>query len=267
MARTATQRTDQGDENTEHKTAIYVYGIVPADVETDAEVKGIGDPPSPIETVRHGDIAALVSEIEADRPLGTPDDLAAHARILDASASEVPVLPLRFGAVVTDRDAVTGELLAEHHDEFAAALGELEGKAQYILKGRYDERAILAEILQESSDAQRLRDAIRDAPEEATRNERLALGELIANTIAAKREADTRTAVEALEELDIDVAPREATHERDAVYVACLAEVSAQPDLERVAGDLAKKWGERVELRLMGPLAPYDFVRTTRPGG
>ncbi len=267
MTRTATRGTESSDDSRASKTAIYVYGIVPSDVETDAEVKGIGDPPSPIDTVRHGDIAALVSEIAVDRPLGTPEDLTAHARILDASASEVPVLPLRFGAVLTDRDAVTKELLAEHHDEFAAALAELEGKAQYLVKGRYDERAILGEILSESSEAQRLRDAIRDRPEEATRNERIALGELIANAIAAKREHDTRSTVEALGELGVDVALREATHERDAVYVACLAEVSAQSDLERLVDELAKRWGERVDLRLLGPLAPYDFVRTTRPGG
>ncbi|EHY87175.1 GvpL/GvpF family gas vesicle protein [Saccharomonospora azurea] len=267
MAQAATREADRSDQETGARTAIYIYGIVPSDVETDDEVKGIGDPPGTIETVRHGDIAALVSEIPVDRPLGTPDDLTAHARILDASAGEVPVLPLRFGAVVTDRDAVTDELLADHHDEFAAALTELEGQAQYILKGRYDERAIISEIIEESSDAQRLRDAIRDKPEEATRNERLALGELIANTIAAKREADTGSAVRALEELGVDVVVREATHERDAVYLACLASVAEQRELEQVADDLATQWGERVNLKLLGPLAPYDFVHTTRPGG
>ncbi|WP_197320004.1 GvpL/GvpF family gas vesicle protein [Saccharomonospora sp. NB11] len=264
MATTATPEA----ETTASGTAVYIYGIVPSDVELDGgDVTGIGDPPGAIDTVRHGDIAALVSEIKVDRPLGTPDDLRAHARILDASAAEVPVLPLRFGAVVTDRDAVTDELLAQHHDEFAAALDELEGKAQYLLKGRYDERAVINEILDENSDAARLRDAIRDKPEEATRNERLALGELIANTIAAKREADTATAVRALEDLGVEVSVREATHERDAVYVACLATVADQRDLEDVVDDLARQWDERVELKLTGPLAPYDFVHTTRPSG
>ncbi|EIE98824.1 GvpL/GvpF family gas vesicle protein [Saccharomonospora glauca] len=266
MTEAATRRTDHRDEDGGRETAIYVYGIVPSDVETDSEVTGIGEPPTTIETVRHGDIAALVSEITVDRPLGTPEDLMAHARILDASASEVPVLPLRFGAVLTDRDAVREELLTEHHDEFAAALAELEGRAQYLLKGRYDERAVLDEILSEDSRAQQLREAIRDAPREATRNERIALGELISNAIAAKREADTRIAVEALEDLGVDVAPREATHELDAVHVTCLAEVAAQGDLERTVDTLARRWEDRVDLRLSGPLAAYDFVRTARPG-
>jgi hypothetical protein len=61
----------------EQRTAVYVYGIVPADVEPEPHAAGIGDPPSDVAVVRHGEIAALISEITLDRPLGTPDDLTA----------------------------------------------------------------------------------------------------------------------------------------------------------------------------------------------
>ncbi|MEU6645331.1 GvpL/GvpF family gas vesicle protein [Saccharomonospora sp. NPDC046836] len=253
--------------DTERQTACYVYGIVPADVESDSGARGIGDPPRPISVVRHGDIAALVSQIDVDTPLGRPEDLAAHARILDATAVEAPVLPLRFGAVVSDERAVAEELLAQHQDDFVAALGALEGRAEYVLKGRYEEQAILREVLAENEDAVHLREAIRDKPADATRNERIALGELITNVIAAKREADIRMAVGALRELDVTVAVREPTHERDAVHLACLTDVAKQPELERAAGALAERWKGRVEVRLLGPLAPYDFVTTQQPQG
>lgn len=117
-------------ESTEQQVATYVYGIVPADVEAKAEASGVGDPPGEITVVRSGDIAALVSEIATDKPLGRPEDLDAHAYVLDTTAAEMPVLPLRFGAVVRDEDAVVEELLDGNHDEFAAALQELEGKAE-----------------------------------------------------------------------------------------------------------------------------------------
>ncbi|PXY19058.1 GvpL/GvpF family gas vesicle protein [Prauserella muralis] len=259
------QQTEKPREDTAEQTVCYVYGIVPADVETDPEARGVGDPPSPIEAVRHGELAALVSEIRADRPLGKPEDLAAHARILDATSAEAPVLPLRFGAVLTGSEAVERELLAEHHDEFHAALQELEGKAEYVLKGRYDEQAVLREIVTENEEAAQLREEIRDKPADATRNERIALGELINNAIAAKREADTQHALDALGELATTVNVREPTHEEDAVHVAFLAEVAAQQDLEQAVGELAGEWRDRVELRLLGPLAPYDFVVTQQP--
>jgi hypothetical protein len=254
-------------QDTKSQTACYVYGIVPGDVETDPKAGGIGDPPSKISLIRHRDIAALVSEVETDRALGEPEDLTAHANVLDAAAAEVPVLPMRFGAVLDGQDAVTDELLAAHHDEFRDALRELEGKAQYVIKGRYEERAILTEILSENEDAGRLRESLRDKPEDATRNERMALGELIANAIEAKRQADTRQVVEALEKLGVRVNLRRPTHEHDAVHLACLGEVANQEELERIVGELAKAWKDRVQVRLLGPLAPYDFVMSQQPQG
>ena len=119
----------------------YVYGIVPADVEPAGHVRGVGDPPGLVELVRHGGLAALVSEVDLTRSLGTPDDLQAHAQILDATVVEVPVLPLRFGTVMATRDAVAGDLLAVYQEAFADALKEAEGRAQYVVKGRYVEQA------------------------------------------------------------------------------------------------------------------------------
>jgi len=100
----------------------YVYGIVPQDVEATADARGVGDPPARVEVVRHEDIAALVSAIDVTKPLGRPEDLMAHQQLLDASSADAPVLPIRFGAVMADAEAVVNELLAPHHDEFAAAL-------------------------------------------------------------------------------------------------------------------------------------------------
>lgn len=239
---------------------IYVYGIVPADVEIDPRAQGVGDPPSEVDTVTHGDIAALVSKVPTDEALGRPEDLAAHAALLDGAAAEVPVLPMKFGGVLTGQDQVTEELLAPHHDEFADALAELEGKAEYIVRGRYDTDAILGEILRENPELDRLRRQIRDKPVDAVRGERISLGEAVNNALADKRAADTSTATTVLQELGLSVTPREPTHEEEAVHLACLALTSQQSELESAVNRLAEQWDGRVDLRLLGPLAPYDFV-------
>lgn len=249
------------------QTAVYVYGIVPADVQAEDHASGVGDPPSEVTVVRHGDVAALVSEVPVDRPLGTPDDMTAHARLLDGSAAVVPVLPLRFGAVLTDTDAVEKELLESNHDKLHAVLDELEGRAQFVIKGRYVENAILRELLDESPEAARLREQIRGKSEDATRNERIALGEMINNAVEAKRDADTDRVVRALDALDPLVNLRPPTHEEDAVHIAVLVELARQDELEQVLTELAENWDGRVELSLLGPMAAYDFVVSPEPEG
>jgi hypothetical protein len=197
--------------------------------------------------------------------LGTPEDLWAHAQILDAAAVEAPVLPLRFGTVIAPKDAVAGELLAVHQEAFAAALKKVEGRAQYVVKGRYIEQAVLAEALAEIPEAARLRKQIRGIDPNATRQARIRLGSIINEAITAKRTADTRALGEVVAPHCVASAVREPTHEMDAVHVALLVEITRQDDLKQALSDLSSDWEGRIEMRLLGPQAPYDFTSTPLP--
>ncbi|MCA2189827.1 GvpL/GvpF family gas vesicle protein [Nonomuraea cavernae] len=263
MRSTETQEAEAEADAGGNGVGSYVYGIVPGDVEVTPGTKGVGDPPGQVELLTYGEIGALVSDVPVDRPLGRPKDLQRHAELLDDTAAEVPVLPLRFGAVLTSPEAVVEELLTPYHDEFRDALEELEGRAEYVIKARYVERAILLEVLDENKEAARLRKDIHGRPEELTRNARMRLGEIIEQTIAAKRELDTDTLLDEIENLSEAVVIREPTHERDAAHIALLMESDRRAELEQVLDELRDEWAGRVEIRLLGPLAPYDFVGTT----
>ncbi|MFC5826657.1 GvpL/GvpF family gas vesicle protein [Nonomuraea insulae] len=238
----------------------YVYGIVLSDAKLSSDQRGLGDPAGKVKLVKQDEIAALVSDVNVDQPLGRPGDFLAHEGLLDAMAAKGPVLPFRFGAVMSDPDAVVEELLTPHHDDFLAALDEVKGHAEYVIKGRYVEGPILAEILAESPEAESLRQAIRGTSEDASRNERIRLGEIITVSIEAKRDMDTRLLLDALTGHYSQAVLREPTHEQDAVHVALLAETREQKSLERALREFGERWEGRVDLRLLGPLAPYDFV-------
>jgi len=247
------------------ETGIYVYGILPGDIEVEPDTTGIGDPPSPVRLVKYRDIAALVSDVNVARPLGTPEDLVAHEELLDSSAAEVPVLPMRFGAVVASEDAVTEELLEPNYDGFRSALEQLDGYVEFLVKGRYQEEAILREILAAQPEAAEAAAQLREAGPGAGRDTQMALGELISEAITAKREQDTRVVGDALEGLVHASVVREPAHEMDAVNAAFLVEATQADRLEQALGKLAADWDGRMELRLIGPLAAYDFVGTPPP--
>ncbi|MGF7124350.1 MULTISPECIES: GvpL/GvpF family gas vesicle protein [unclassified Rhodococcus (in: high G+C Gram-positive bacteria)] len=250
----------------ERRPVVYVYGLVPADVEVKEDATGIGSPPRPLKIVTHDDVAALVSEIDPNSPLGSSDDLRAHAAVLDATVTAAPVLPLRFGAVLTDTDAVVSELLEQYRDEFHDALEQLEGMVQFVVKGRYVEDAILREILSDDPEAGRLREAIRDQTEDVTRDERLALGELISRALTGKREQDTQRIVEAVEPVAAAVSAREPTDDEEAGSVAVLIPADRTDELEEAVAPLIDEWQGRIDVTVTGPLAAYDFVKTRAPG-
>ncbi|WP_432585111.1 GvpL/GvpF family gas vesicle protein [Streptomyces sp. HD1123-B1] len=243
--------------------ACYVYGVVTDDRGDDVvkDLPAVGDPDAAVTLVREGGQAAVVSEVPTDKPLGTPDDLRAHARVLDALAADAsPVLPFRFGTVVRDTDAVTGELLAEGHDDFDRALERLRGRSQFTLRARYVEHAVLREVLHEQPEVRRLREQLQGLPEEAGYNERIQLGQLVMDSIAAKREVDALEVTRRLDPLALASATSEPSSAEGLVNAAFLIEDARRADFEQAAEELADHWRDRVELRLLGPLAPYDFV-------
>ena len=246
------------------QTGYLVYGVVPGDVEETGDARGLDD--AAVTVVSHGRVGALVSEVALDRPLGTPDDLVAYQRLLDSTATAVPVLPMRFGAVMTDIDAVEG-LLADQHDSYADLLERIDGHAEFVVRARYVMDSVLPEILESNEEAGELRDAIRGQPEELTGNARLRLGEIVYQTIEAERQRDTRRLVEVLGDTVAECRELPPTHEEDAAHLAVMVPTAKRDEFDEALRKLADdEWRGWATVRLLGPLAPYDFVQASANG-
>ncbi|KAB1153407.1 GvpL/GvpF family gas vesicle protein [Micromonospora sp. AMSO12t] len=241
------------------ETGLFIYGIVPSDVEPTPDAAGVGDPPGEVTAVRHEDLAALVSEVSLSEPLGRPADLTAYQELVDGTAAVAPVLPVRFGTVVTGPDAVA-DLLDAHHDRFAAALDEFEGRVQYTVHGRYDEANLIAAVLAENPGAADLADQVRGQPEAATRTQRIRLGEIISQAVELRREAENRQLVDTLGPLVVASAPRPPSNELDASNATFLVEQDREDEFVSAVEEYAEQRRELIRMRLLGPLAPYDFV-------
>jgi gas vesicle protein GvpL/GvpF len=239
-------------------TAVYVYGLVGADARLPQGLTGLG-PSEKVSTIVHGDVAAMVGDVPTDRPLGTRDDLIAHETVVDTVAAATAVLPMRFPAVV-EEDGVVEELLAPHHDRFVAALRDLAGRAQYTLKGRYEEAVVLGEVLEEHPEVRELQREIHGLPEDATYHQRLRLGELVVRAVEERRDAEAEQLVAALESRAVGVVARTPAQPDDVLDAAFLVDRDHAQEFENAVEQQGERLHGRVRLRLLGPLAPYDFV-------
>src|SRR5215469_6961818 len=59
----------------QREKGIYVYGILPADIEVAGEMRGVGERPGPLGIVYSDGLAALISEVDLPERLGSPEDL------------------------------------------------------------------------------------------------------------------------------------------------------------------------------------------------
>ena len=240
----------------------YIYGIVQAGVRIPEGLEPIptADEGTQLGLVTEGRLAAVVSDVDAGRALGTRKDLMAHEAVLNAIAQDTPVLPMRFGAVVTDDDAVAEELLAPHQDYFVRALEQLEGHVEFRLRGDYDQDVILTRILEADPRIQQMREKIAGVDEDASYYDRIQLGEAISKAMEQIRADDAQACVDAISKFAVATEVKEVGGENGAVHVAFLVRSDHRSDFERAVDDLGDAWSGRVELRLIGPTAAFDFL-------
>jgi hypothetical protein len=85
--------------------------------------------------------AGLVADVESLDGLLTTDaqTLVLYEEVVEAIAERGAVLPMRFGSVLDDDDAVR-ELLDGHAAEFTAALDRVQGAVEFGIRTALDER-------------------------------------------------------------------------------------------------------------------------------
>lgn len=251
---------DSGEE----RVGSYVYGILRSGQRIPDGLEGIDTGSEAGESglglVSSGPLAAVVSDVAVDRPLGTRQHLLAHERVLNAIAVETAVLPMRFGGVLTDDDAVRTELLDPHRDYFTRALDDMADLVQFSLRGDYDQGVVLTRIVEENPSIRDLRERISGMDEDSSYYDRVKLGEAVSQAMDAIRANDADATVDALGRYAVATVVKEVSGETGAVHVAFLVRRDHRTDFERAVDDLGDEWSGRVELRLFGPTACFDFL-------
>jgi Gas vesicle synthesis protein GvpL/GvpF len=240
-------------------TGVYLYGLASASERIDIEVPGVGGPDAPVRRVVHGELAALVSEIEIG-PLTAARDLRAHWRVLEEAASNATVLPVRFGTILENDDALVAEFMAPRHDRLVAQLAELSGKVQLNVKCFYDEDQLLRNVVRDSPSIARLNERVRGKPEAATYYERIQLGELVAAEVGQARARDAALVIGRLEPLAVAARNEAPSTSDSAVNAAFLVERAKLDQFSAAVTALTAEVEDRMRLRFIGPLPPYSFA-------
>lgn len=237
----------------------FVYGVVGAGSRLPEGATGMDE--APLRAVGYGDVVAVVSDVSLDRPPGRRRDLLAYSAVLDALAAAGPVVPVRFGAVLEDDDTLLDEWLAPDAGYFAELLDQLAGRAQFQLKALYREDVGLREVVAADPEIAELRDRTRDLPEEVAYADRVRLGELVAQSVEAKREDDAAALLDVVLPHTSAHVLRTSTGLEQVLDVALLVDDDHRSLLEEALEGLAEVVHERIRLQLVGPMAPYDFVQ------
>ncbi|GAA2305505.1 GvpL/GvpF family gas vesicle protein [Actinomadura luteofluorescens] len=241
----------------------YVYGVTRSGASLPPDLAGLDD--RPVSLIEDGgSAAAVVSDLPADRALGERADLVAHQRVLNALVDAgTVVLPFRFGAALADRGAVEKELLADNSERFEQVLDQLEGRVELRVKGTYVEDAVLREIMQNDPEVAELSQRLREVPADAADAvyyDRVRLGELIAQSMQRLRENDEQVLLDGAASAAEAFTRKTPAREEDVLDASFLVRADRRAAFEEAVEKLGQQHGDRIRIRLIGPLPPYDFV-------
>jgi hypothetical protein len=236
----------------------YVYAVVDADTTLPEDLDGLDG--APLRTVVCGAVAAVVADVAVERPPGRRADLMAHSRVVDALAADLVLVPVQFGSLLPDDESVVEDFLRPNEARFLEPLEALAGRTHFPLGATYHEDTALAEIVQADPEIADLRRRTRDLSDDEGYSLRVRLGELVSKAMEHKREDDAAVLLDAVAPYVAAQVPRTGGGLDHVLDVALLVDDERRSELEQHLESLAEAVHERIRLRLMGPMAPYDFV-------
>jgi hypothetical protein len=239
-------------------TALYCYGVTTASGARAQPDGGLGG--ERVEPVRFGDLAALTTRVSRGKVRARRADLLRHSGVLRTALEDATVLPLRFGVVFDDEEALVADFLRPRHDELAELLRELEGRVELRVSAFYREREILAEVVRSDDRIARLRDATQRDAGPATHALRLELGERVAAALQATTRRDAEAIVGRLRPLALALDLDEEPIEHQVLRASFLVDREKLPLFDRAMNELAESQSSRIDFKYAGPLPPHSFV-------
>jgi hypothetical protein len=245
--------------------SLYVYGVVPFGAALPENLPAVEPARGRLGLVEDGPLAAVTSSLDASEARPTRANLEVHSVVVEALREICPVLPMSFGTVVRDADELRLGFLAPNRERLQRLIDAFTGKVEVRVEAAREGDSGLREIVASVPRVRRLRERVMNQPAAASYYDRLALGRLVQESLARLNERDSRRIVGALGQSALRVR-RLSGGEEDAVFrAAFLIEGKDAHLFDQAVARVAEEEQDSLKFRLVGPLAPWDFVELPVP--
>jgi Gas vesicle synthesis protein GvpL/GvpF len=235
--------------------ALHVYGVVSAATRLPGTLRGRRE--APVRLIVHSDLAAVVSDVDADARIRR-DDLLAHARVLESLVEASTVLPMRFGVIVETDEEVARNILEPGEGGLTGLLRSFDGCVQLTVKAHHDQDQALRHLLRERPDLRALRDQTGKGP--AFYAAQLKLGEAIAAGLEALVSSDAAMLHDELSGIAERIVLGDVAGHNQVLNAALLVQRTARTRTDEAIARLSRTLPDRLRLRYIGPQPPYSFV-------
>jgi len=251
-------REDMTDAATTLDEGKYVYCIIKTESSRDFGRIGIGEG-NPVYTVKHRELAAVVSDAPIRIYDPTRENVLAHEFVNETVMREHTVIPMSFGTLFrTEEDIV--ELLKSTYQAFDDVLEKMQDKIEFGLKVLWDRERVIAAIEEENEEIRRLKEEINENAQSSTYFARMQLGRLLETALEDAGNRYVRDIHEALKPAAVASRSNKPIGDRMILNAAFLVERDAEEAFDERVKEISRKYEGLLSFRYTGPWPPYNFV-------
>lgn len=228
-------------------SALHVYGVIRSS-HRDPRAEGV-------RLVRDRRLIAVVREIDDDAVLNE-DDARSYLDALIALLPGGPVVPVQFGTVAPNEDAVREEMLQDTGEELERCLDRLEGMVELRVRIEATPEAEIEKLLQTSPDLKRV---VRAYGADGTLDVRVEVGRQTSARLAERRD---QLCDHVLSRLSVHAEAHAflATQAVTELHQAYLVRVDKLGDFDRAVSALLEELGDTYSAEYVGPLPAFEFT-------
>jgi hypothetical protein len=240
----------------------YIYCIIDSDRQQSFGPLGIGGRGDELHTICFNGIAALVSNAPIGKYRVSRDNSLAHEKAIEKVMAEYAALPVRFATVAEDEEKVK-RILEKEHDKFKDLLGSVADKTELSLKAIFKEEVVYKDIQQKYENIKLLKEKIAVIAPEKSHYQRMEIGRMVEEALQRERQIVKDDIINILSPLAVEVKTNDTYGELMIINAAFFVEKEKETDFDQQVQQLWDKYSEKVTLKFVGPLPPFNFVNIT----
>ena len=235
----------------------YLYAIVPGPGAGDYGSAGLKG--ERVYAIGNGSLAAVVSDIENKKLRPERRNLAAHQEVLKQLTRGTDLLPMSFGIIAEDEEAVQS-ILWRNRDEFVEQLVRVAGKVEMGLRVSWDVPNIFEFMVNTHTGLQEARDRLLRSSQNASQDDRIEIGRMFDRILQHDREMHTENVEEIISLHCAEIRHNKCRNEREVMNLACLILREKEKEFEDAVFEAARLFDDNYSFDYNGPWAPHNFV-------
>ncbi|MEM7621368.1 MAG: GvpL/GvpF family gas vesicle protein [Pseudomonadota bacterium] len=237
----------------------FIYGITQSKPETPVLAKPIVKSDASLEYLECGDLYCIISEVDDEDILPVRRNLLGHSKILEEVMAEHTVIPMQFG-IVMDHQSVIENIIKENASVLKNMLENLAGRIEVGLKVRLEEKEVFAEIAKDHPALQKTGATLNAKNENEVYYDRIELGRSVSKVIEEKRRDELQSLINRVAPHVIKLVELETGDEFTIANLALLVNKDKEQALYNDIVELDASQGERMHIKYVSPIPPYNFV-------